>query len=176
MNTHTTSMRALGVAMFFTLSACSAGDADSREKFAMDFHVSDEVSTKDIGFPRYAGSRPYKENREDSSAANIGLSTPMFGFKVVAVKLETSDRPDQVAAFYKEALTKYGTVLECSERAHDNRKAEFDKELNCDADDLGDNSVVYKVGTDENQRIVAIEPHGRGTRFSLVRLDMRSER
>jgi hypothetical protein len=176
MNTHTASMRALGVAMFFTLSACSAGDADSKEKFAMDFHVSDEVSTKDIGFPRYAGSRPYREDREDSSAANIGLSTPVFGFNVVAMKLETSDRPEQVAAFYKEALAKYGTVVECSEKAHDNRKAEPEDKLTCDADESGKNNLVYKVGTENNQRIVAIEPHGHGTRFSLVRLDMRGER
>jgi hypothetical protein len=34
---------------------------------------------------------------------------------------------------------------------------------------------VYKVGTEKHQRIVAIKPHQRGARFSLVRLDMRGE-
>jgi hypothetical protein len=48
--------------------------------------------------------------------------------------------------------------------------------VQCDADEPGANSVVYKVGTEENQRIVAIKPHGRGARFSLVHVDVRGEK
>jgi hypothetical protein len=158
----------LGLALFFALSAC---DADPKGQLAADFHITDEVASKDLGLPRYAGSKPYRDDDEDSSAANIGLSTPLFGFRVVAMKLETSDRPEQVAAFYKQAMAQYGSVLECSQR---NGKSSSDKEaLSCDSDDAGKHKIVYKVGTEDNQRIVAIEPHGTGTRFSLVRLDMR---
>jgi hypothetical protein len=177
MNMHTRSMGALGAVLFFALSACSAGDTDSKGKFEADLHISDEVHTKDVGLPRYAGSRPYKEDGEDSSAANIGFSTPLFGFRVVAMKFETTDRPERVAAFYRQAMAEYGSVLECRGDAPKKTKATSERDaLTCDPDEPGKNNLVYKVGTEDNQRIVAIEPHGRGTRFSLVRLDMREER
>jgi hypothetical protein len=34
---------------------------------------------------------------------------------------------------------------------------------------------VYKVGTENNQRIVAIQPHKSGTQFSLVHVDIRGD-
>ena len=172
MNMRAVCIPAAGLAMFLALGACSAGEADSKGKFDVDAHISDDVATKDLGLPRYAGAKPYKDDDEDSSGANIGFSTPLFGFKVVALKLESSDRPERVAAFYKQAMARYGSVLECSESSHAQTSAD-EEALSCDSDDAGKHTIVYKVGTDKNQRIVAIEPHGAGTRFSLVRLDMR---
>ena len=51
--------------------------------------------------------------------------------------------------------------------------AEDSDEIACDADDPGSHSIVYKAGTESNERIVAIKPHGSGTRFSLVHVDKR---
>lgn len=139
--------------------------------------VTDEATASDAGLPTYPGAKPYKEDEQSSSAANFGLSTSTFGIKVVAMNLETGDKPERVAAFYKRALSKYGDVLECT-RDTDTRASkqnEDSDELVCEADDPGENSVVYKVGTEKNQRVVAIKPHGGGTRFSLVHVDTRGK-
>ena len=141
----------------------------------MSLDVRDEAEAKDLGLPSYPGAKPYTEKDDSSSGANLGLETPWFGFKVVALKLETKDEPRRVAAFYRDALSKYGHVLECADDSSATEKSGTKGELACSSDDVKANTVVYKVGREENQRIVAIEPHRSGTRFSLVHLDMRGE-
>jgi hypothetical protein len=94
----------------------------------------------------------------------------VFGLKVTAVKLESGDEPEQVARFYRKALSKYGDVLDCSESA---AKAAASGGLKCEASDSDGHSQVYKVGTEKNQRIVAIKPHGKGSRFDLVHVNVR---
>ena len=175
MNVHVACGRVVGVMLFLALGACSAGETDSAG--GLELRFNDEAAAADVGLPAYPGSKPYKEDDQSSSAANVRLSTSLFGLKVVGVNLETSDKPEKVGAFYRQALAKYGNVLECSDEAERSMNskpdAEGGDELECESDDPGANSVVYKVGTEENQRIVAIKPHGDGARFSLVHLDVR---
>jgi hypothetical protein len=175
MNVHVARHRVAAVLLSLAVGACSAGESNSGG--GLELRFNDEATAADVGLPAYPGSKPYKDADESSSAANIRLSTSLFGLKVVGVNLETPDKPEQVGAFYRQALAKYGNVLECSDEADGNGKsrpdAEDSDELECDADDPGTSSVVYKVGTEENQRIVAIKPHGDGARFSLVHLDVR---
>lgn len=168
----------LVVAMLsLAVSGCSADETDSDDQLDVHLKVGDQASPADVGLPAYPGSRAYKEGDNTGSGANLGFSTSSFGLKVVAMNLEASDEPRQVAAFYRRALSKYGAVLECrggtsSKRATD---AERSDELSCDSGDHEAGSIVYKVGTEKNQRIVAIKPHGSGARFSLVHLVMRGE-
>ena len=149
--------------------------AAERTQGGLDITVRDEATAGDAGLPTYPGAKPYKEGDQTSSGANIGFAVPGFGFKIVAMNLQSSDTPERVAAFYRRALSKYGRVLDCSdaEKNKKNARDEADDELVCDADDPGANSIVYKAGTGSNERIVAIKPHGSGTRFSLVHLDKR---
>lgn len=153
----------------------AAAKSEVNEGLNLDLHVRDEASARDAGLPAYPRSRAYKEGNDSSSGANIGFSLPGFGLKVVAMKLESGDSPARVAAFYRQALAKYGTVLDCSDVRDNKRRtrARDDDDLVCDADDPGENSLVYKVGTESNQRIVVIKPHGSGTRFSLVHVNKR---
>ncbi len=157
------------------VGACSAGEGGSSE---IGFRVSGEATPRNVGLPAYPGSKPYKGD-DDSSAADIGISMPFFGLKVVAVELETSDEPKKVAAFYRKALAKYGDVLECVDGDHrddarnKNERRDGSDELTCDDDEPGTHSVVYKVGTEKNQRVVAIKPLGQGTQFSLVHVNLR---
>jgi hypothetical protein len=160
------------------VGACGAGETDSKGQWTAGLRLSDEAVAADAGLPTYPGSKPYKDADDSTAAANLGISTPMFGLSVVAMNLETGDQPERVARFYRQALSKYGSVLECRDAADRNKSqqpAADSDELACDADDPGEHNVVYKVGTEENQRIVAIKPHGNGTRFSLVHLDIRGD-
>src|SRR4051812_19656898 len=98
------------VVLAFAASACSAGDSSSTHEVDMSLNLRDEAKAEDVGLPSYPGAKPYTENDDSSSGANLGLETPWFGFKVVALKLETRDEPKRVAAFYRDALSKYGHV------------------------------------------------------------------
>jgi hypothetical protein len=177
MNKH---MRALAtVLMSLAAGVCAAAaKSDVNEGIDLDVHVRDEASASDAGLPTYPRARPYKEDNESSSGANVGFSLPGFGLKVVAMKLESRDSPARVGAFYRQALATYGTVLDCSDVRESKRRtrARDEDDLVCDADDPGENSLVYKVGTESNQRVVTIKPHGSGTRFSLVHVHKREKR
>lgn len=179
MNVRVAANRIVFVVLLLAVGACGAGETDSKGELDVGLRASGEATAADAGLPAYPGSKPYKDTDQSSSAANIGLSTPLFGLNVVAMNLEVADKPERVGAFYRQALSKYGNVLECSDTADKKAKSkpstESSDELECDADDPGTNSVVYKVGTEDNQRIVAIKPHGSGTRFSLVHVDKRDK-
>lgn len=154
------------------ISACSADEMGSK---GFQLKVTDEASAADVGLPEYPGAKPYKDPGESNSGGNFGLSAGSFGVKVAAAELESSDRPEKVAAFYKKALAKYGDVLECTDGESKASTAESEDTLTCDADDPGDHDVVYKVGVKDHQRIVAIKSHGNGTQFSLVHVDVRGD-
>lgn len=179
MNVHVARSRVVVAMLSLVVGACGAGDTDSEGERGVSLRLSGEATAADAGLPTYPGSKPYKDAEDSSSAAKLGLSTSLFGFKLVAMNLETGDEPERVARFYRQALSKYGNVLECGDAADRSRKlqpsAAHSNELECDSDDPGTHSVVYKAGTEENQRIVAIKPYGNGTRFSLVHLDIRGE-
>jgi hypothetical protein len=165
----------LAVAMLsLAAGACSAGDSDSKGVEG-HFILSETATAADAGLPAYPGSKAFTDDDDSNSAANIALSTSLFGFKVVAMNLESADKPERVAAFYRQALSKYGTVLECSDSADAAKQPEATGVLKCESDERESHSIVYKVGTDENQRIVAIKPHGSGTRFDLVHFDIRGK-
>jgi hypothetical protein len=179
MTVHAQSSRVVLVMLSLAATAaCSADESSSPNEIDIGLRVREEASAADVGLPKYPGSKPYKESDQSSSGANIGFASPLFDLKVAALKLQTSDSPEKVGSFYQQALSKYGDVVECSERAKSKRKSKESAdgaELQCDADEPGENSVVYKVGTEENQRLVAIKPHGSGTQFSLVHVAHHSD-
>lgn len=137
-------------------------------------HVSKGADVRDTGLDLYPGSRPKQnDSGDDSKNANVNISSFGFGIKVVAMEFESDDSPAKLVAFYKDQLKKYGNVLECRSSAHVNvnmpGKNRKSHDLTCDGDgnSKGDN-VELKVGTNENQHIVSVEPAGKGSSFALV--------
>src|SRR5882762_10400103 len=108
----------LAVAIFAAVGPAGAQTKSEKPDSQKDpdagirFHL--QVSEKEIGLPIYPGAKPHKDSQADSPGANIGLWGNTFGFKLVVLKMETSDAPAKVAAFYQKALAKYGKVLECT--------------------------------------------------------------
>ena len=87
------------------------------------------------------------------------------------VKLESNDSPQKVAASYKKALAKYGTVLDCSDASSQTSQKgenESSKKLTCEGDKPGLGKMTFKSGTKEKQHLVGIEPNGSGSVFQLV--------
>jgi hypothetical protein len=135
-------------------------------------HVSKGANVADLGLAVYPGARLKQKdfNGEDKSA-NVNISGFGFGVKVVALQYESDDSPSRLVAYYKDQLQKYGHVFECHTRHLDvdtDMKASDhgSHELACEGTS-GDN-IELKVGTKENQHIVAVEPEGKGSSFSLV--------
>jgi len=138
--------------------------------------ISAQATAKDIGLPLYPGARPHKDDKDDSSAVKLGLWAGLFGFKVVVLKMETNDSQEKVAAFYQEALGKYGKVLDCTKNpTGSDDKDKKSHELTCQDDRADTGGRMFKAGTKEKQHIVSTKPGATGSQFSLVYLEARGE-
>jgi len=137
-------------------------------------HVSKGANVEDTGLPVYPGARLKQQGDNGSDkSANVNISGFGFGLKVVALEYESDDDPSRVVAFYKEHLQKYGNVLVCHTSGLDldtnvKKSNEASHELTCEGSN--GNNIEMKVGTKENQHIVAVQPQGKGSSFSLVYL------
>jgi hypothetical protein len=176
---------AFGVAL--VIPGCAAQDQKSDsdqnkhldiQSSAGDLHLGNDADARKAGLPLYPGARP-RRDKEDSDPVNLGLLTEAFGFKIVVAKYESDDAPGKVIDFYRDKLKKYGKVLECHTHEHGGgAHTDFDddkdsdskkKELKCDGDNTGPVTEL-KVGTENNQHVVAIEPREghAGSTFALV--------
>ena len=156
-------------------------DVDIRTPFGSLSVHQGTMEAKDAGLSAYPGAQIKKsENHDGDSSANVNISSSLFGMKVVALKYATSDSPDRVASFYRKDLAKYGKVLDCqggfNMDIHPHEQS--NKEVTCESDKKGDGEYrqELKVGTDSNQRIVAIKPVGDGTEFALVYVRTRNDK
>jgi hypothetical protein len=139
-----------------------------------DIHVNEQPDVRETGLTLYAGAKPApKDSGDDKKSANVNISGPGFALKVVAAEFESDDAPDKVIAYYNKELQRFGKPIECHGRwTGGDVNAEFHKKegakpVSCREGESG-NSVELKVGTEENQHIVAVKPDGKGTRFALV--------
>jgi len=146
-----------------------------------DLHMGNDADAKKAGLPLYPGAR-LRHDDENSSAFNLGVLTEAFGVKLVIAKYDSDDAPDKIISYYRERLKKYGKVLECHTREHGGDSHaevsddEHSKELKCEGDNTGPVTEL-KVGTEDNQHAVAIEPkegHS-GSTFALVYVHTRGK-
>ena len=172
------------LAAVIVLPACSInvkdkknGEGESRVDIKTpmgDIHANEQPDIRETGLSLYPGAKPAeKDNSDDKKGANVNISGPGFALKVVAAEFTSEDAPDKVMAYYNKELQKYGKVVECHGRwngAHMGRTSNDkggSKPVACSDNDKG-NSVELKVGTEDNQHIVAVEPSGNHTKFALV--------
>ncbi len=147
-----------------------------------DLHLGKDADAQKTGLPLYPGARPKREKDKDkdNDPLNFGIFTEAFGFKIVLAKYESDDAPGKVIDFYRDRLKKYGKVLECHTKEHGgDAHADFDddkdkdskgsKELKCEGDNTGPVTEL-KVGREDNQHVVAIEPRDghTGSTFALL--------
>ncbi len=169
-----------GVAMAISSFAAPQNTDSSQDKHfdiqssAGDLHMGNDADARKAGLPLYPGAR-LRHDEDNDEALNLGVLTDAFGIKLVVAKYDSEDAPAKVVDFYREHLKKYGKVLECHRSKHDGdahadvNDDQHSKELKCEGDNAGPVTEL-KVGTADNQHVVAIEPHdGRGgSTFALV--------
>jgi hypothetical protein len=171
-----------GVAVLLPLFSCSVNvkkEANGQDK-QVDIntplggiHVNKQADAADVGLPVYPGARLREKDADGSDKnANVNISGFGYGIKVVALEYESDDSPAKVVSFYRDRMKGFGNVLEChtshlsmdtnmGSRGHDDSN-----ELTCQGDH-GSN-IELKVGKRDDQHIVAVEPEGKGAKFSLV--------
>ena len=152
----------------------------------MQIKTNEAAAQASVGLPTYPGAELVKKEHgadHDSGAADINMSFGSFQMRVKAVSYRTPDSPDKVEAFYRNALRRYGNVIQC---VHDRPVGQPDRTsegLTCDNDHHHNQSpnpekedtsakVELKAGSEKHQHIVSVEHEGSGTKFGLVALDL----
>lgn len=174
------------VAFSLTLPALAQDSKDKSldiQSSVGDLHVGKDADAKKVGLPLYPGARLNSDN-EKNDQANLSLLTEAFGMKLVVAHYVSNDAAGKVVDFYRDKLKKFGKVLECHSQkhggdvdVHDDDKdskdsKDKDKELKCE--ESSGPVTELKVGTEDNQHVVAIEPAeaGKGSTFALVYVRM----
>jgi hypothetical protein len=148
-------------------------------------HVNtDQTTASDLGLPVYPGAQPAKDHDQHKSA-DVHVGFGEWELRVRAVSYETHDTRDQVLAFYKKALTRYGDVLTCQNNSPVGMPSTTSEGLTCSDNekgakvkiDAGDYGVhggfELKAGSKRHQHIVGFEDSTPGeTHFALVALDL----
>lgn len=136
----------------------------------------------DVGLPIYPGATPDRDGDpshfpgpvafNDSATAVIDVPVGRARSRVVVIRLRTPDPADRVAAFYRQALAKYGTVLDCSHPETDPKVAPG--EATCAAGlggkipPLQPGELLFRAGTQYKEHLVGIQTEAGFTTFQLV--------
>ncbi|HMF53388.1 MAG TPA: hypothetical protein VK593_03500 [Edaphobacter sp.] len=141
--------------------------------------TSNTAEAAGTGIPVYPGAELVKKDK-DKGSADVNLSFGRFQLRVKATSYATPDSPEKVNAFYRDAMKRFGTVIECNHDQPVGTPTQTEQGLTC-SDSEGKHTQVsgdatgkteLKTGSKQHQRIVAIDPEGSGTKFGLVQLDL----
>ena len=141
----------------------------SSNGFSAGIEFKQQATPADVGLPAYPGAQPQYDKKDDLSSLTMGLWGGTFGFKLVVTKFSSEDGIESVSRFYRDALAKYGPVLDCSQNTGGGKKDE--KILGCDDDKPEKGGLLFKAGKPEAYRIVSLQQRGKQVHFQLVRIE-----
>jgi hypothetical protein len=148
-----------------------------------NIHVNtDETTAADLGLPAYPGAKIVRDSDKDKSA-DVHLGFGEWELRVRAVNYATPDSKEQVTAFYKKALGRYGDVIVCQGNAAIGSPSTTSEGLTCNDDnhgqvkfdhgDFNTGDLQLKAGSKRHQHVVAFkDPDGGKTRFVLISVDL----
>jgi hypothetical protein len=159
----------------------------------MHVKTNGDGDTSAIGLTAYPGAVPLKEgDKKDTNSANVDMSFGGFHLGVRAAGFQTADQPQQVLAFYRKDLARYGDVIECQHDKPVGTPTRTSQGLTCDngghtkynidtsesgvhidGSESG-SSLELRAGSSTHQHIVGVENKDGGTKFGLVLLDLPS--
>ena len=145
----------------------------------MTVKTNDAAVVDGLGLPVYPGAELVKKDK-NNGAADVNMSFGSFQLRVKAASYRTTDSPDQVTAFYRKALGRYGDVIQCQNDKPVGTPTRTAEGLTCDnekhnhvyVNDDESGKMELKAGSKQHQHIAAIDPEGNGTKFGLVALDL----
>lgn len=140
---------------------------------------TNDDAVEGLGLPVYPGAQLVKKDK-NNGAADVNMSFGSFQLRVKAASYRTQDGPDDVTAFYRKALGRYGDVIQCQNDKPVGTPTSTAEGLTCGNDkdnrvyvnDDESGKLELKAGSKQHQHIVAIDAEGNGTKFGLVSLDL----
>jgi hypothetical protein len=164
----------------------------------MQVKTNQDGNIAGLGLPVYPGAVPVKKVKSngdtDGGSADINMSFGSFQLKVKAVDYRSDDSPQKLFDFYKKALGRYGSVIQCHNDRPVGTPTRTDEGLTCEESDHdrdrdrgnsdsrgsregaapfdGSAKVQLKAGSRKHQHIVDINPDNGGSKFGLVALDL----
>jgi hypothetical protein len=198
----TTSLRMRCVAVATLIIAFASGTSQASEsasvtarlstpkQFAAGIDLRTQPRAEETGLPLYPGAvvertpRDAQGKEELNDGVNFDLWFGTYGLKLVVVKLKTDDSAEKVSTFYRNALTKYGEILDCSDASRDTKRrgekrknSEKSRKLTCDDFETSKpdrrDGEFYKSGAKQKQYGVAIQAKGDGATFQLMHFEKR---
>ena len=170
------------LASLFLLAGCKVSTHEQKGKEGKDVDIRTPLGSlsvhsgpgdpKETGMALYPGAQVRTSGDDDDSGANVNISSSIFGMKLAVLKYQSSDPPDKVLDFYRKEMSHYGKVIDCTGGFNMTfHHRDRDADVTC-GDHEGANPHHYKqelkVGTENNQRIVAVKPNGNGTDFVML--------
>ncbi|MFZ0632455.1 MAG: hypothetical protein WA374_19875 [Acidobacteriaceae bacterium] len=146
-------------------------------------HVrSDQTSAGDLGLPVYPGSHVTPAGEGDKSA-DVHLGFGQWQLRVQVVSYDTPDSKDKVVAFYRNAMGRFGDVIECQGNRSVGKLSMTSEGLSCNEESRGnvhvngmgdDSGLTLRAGSRRHQHIFALKSSDEGTRFALIELQLPS--
>jgi len=141
-----------------------------------------QTTAADLGLPVYSGAQLVTDDKNHKSA-DVQMGFGEWSLRVRTASYSTADTREQVTAFYKKALGRYGDVIVCQGNTPVGTPTTTSEGLTCEDDKnpkvrinhgdygLSADSLVLKAGSKRRQHIVGFEdPRNGKTRFALVAL------
>ncbi len=129
-------------------------------------HVrTDQMSAADVGLPVYPGAQLVADSnrKDDNKSVDIHMGFGKWQLRVKVIKYQTPDTQDNVLAFYRKAMGRFGNVIECNGKSPVGSPTMTHEGLSCA--DSGKNSKVdaadiersLRAGSPHHQHIVGID-------------------
>jgi hypothetical protein len=166
----------LVVAITLALGACAqpAPPPPASDGFSAGITVDTKPDGSNLDTPLYPGAVPYKDGDEDKSSVQMSLWGGLFGMQLAAGKFQSRDDVDRIGRFYRRALSRYGTPLDCGAADAPRGKPKDGAPLTCDDDKPDAGGQLYKVGLPKDFRVVSVKPLPDGTtQISVARVRFR---
>jgi hypothetical protein len=137
----------------------------------------DQATAAELGLPTYPGA-VQDESRDGSKSAKIDMDFGAFRMRVKVADYRSQDSRDEVMAFYRKALDRYGDVIECVGGKPVGSPSVTMEGLTCDS--AGREHTVHnaggvelKAGSKHHQHMVIFpDKSSSPTEFTLLALDL----
>jgi hypothetical protein len=144
-------------------------------------HVrSDQTTAADLGLPLYPGAHVTPDKDGDKSA-DVHLGFGQWQMRVEVVSYNTPDPKDKVVDFYRNAMSRFGDVIECQGNHATGKLSMTSEGLSCNEESRGTVNVngvdtnsgfTLRAGSRRHQHIFALKSSDEGTRFALIELQL----
>jgi hypothetical protein len=141
----------------------------------------DQATAAELGLPVYPGSA-LDTGDDGNRSAKVDLGFGSWKLRMKMAHYSTADNRDQVLAFYRNALSAYGAVIECAGDKPVGMPLKTGEGLSCSDSDHGHASshgsfragdLELKAGSPRHQHLVALRGGGNSTtHFSLIEVEL----